>query len=107
MFDTWGWRRTGYQIKHIADLFKTVFGEENVNPWKRVRPILAAQVAWPFIMTLAVDYLNAVYGPPSSYLHGVTIAPYFNLGSYDNWINLTAEQVLDAFNSSIQSMLPE
>ena len=28
----WAWRRTAYQIKHISDLFKTVFGEENVGP---------------------------------------------------------------------------
>jgi hypothetical protein len=37
----WGFRRTAYQIKHIGDLFKTVFGDENVGQWKRVRPILA------------------------------------------------------------------
>ena len=103
----WAIRRTAYQIKHIAELFKTVFGEENVGPWKRVRPILSEQAGWPFVMMLAVDYLNAVFGPPSTYLHGVAIAPYFNLGEVSKWTNLTTDQVLDAFNQSIYDMSPE
>ncbi len=41
--NTWGFRRTAYKIKHISDLFKTIFSEENVGPWKRVQPILAVQ----------------------------------------------------------------
>jgi hypothetical protein len=103
----WAIRRTAYQLTHIADLFKTVFGAENVGPWKRVRPILAEQVGWPFVMMLAVDYLNAVHGPPSTYIHGVAGAPYFNLGSFGTWSNLTTEQVLDAFSLNIQEMSPE
>jgi hypothetical protein len=103
----WGWRRTAYQIKHIADLFKTVFGEENVGQWKRVRPILAGQVSYPFVIKLGLDYLNAVFGPPSNYLHGMAGAPYFNLGEYASWSNLTTDLVLDAFNISIQGMSPE
>ncbi len=103
----WGWRRTAYQIKHIADLFKTVFGEENVGQWKRVRPILAGQVSYPFVIKLGLDYLNAVFGPPSNYLHGMAGAPYFNLGDYASWSNLTTDLVLDAFNISIQEMSPE
>ena len=103
----WAIRRTAYQIKHIADLFKTVFGQDNVGQWKRVRPILAEQAAWPFVFMLAVDYLNVVHGPPSTYLHGVAVAPYFNLGDYSKWTNLTTDQVLDAFEANIQSMAPE
>jgi len=103
----WAWRRIAYQIKHISDLFKTVFGEENVGPWKRVRPILAGQAVFPFVMTTGLDYINAVYGQPSNFLHGIAIAPYFNLGKFDSWSNLTVDQVLAAFNSNIQSFLPE
>ena len=43
----WAWRRTAYMCKHIADLFKTVFGDENVGHGKRVRPLLAGQVSSP------------------------------------------------------------
>jgi hypothetical protein len=103
----WAWRRTAYQIKHVADLFKTVFGDENVGPWKRVRPILSGQVSFPFVIRNGIEYLNAVFGPPSNYLHGMAGAPYFNLGDYSKWDNLTTDQVLNAFNISIQEMSPE
>jgi hypothetical protein len=103
----WAWRRIAYQIKHISDLFKTVFGDENVGPWKRVRPILAGQVSFPFVMRNGLDYLDAVHGPPSTFLHGIAGAPYFNLGEYGTWTNLTIDQVFDAFNLSIQGMSPE
>jgi hypothetical protein len=102
----WAIRRTAYQLTHIAQLFKTVFGEENVGPWKHVRPILAEQVGWPFVMMLAVDYLNDVYDSPSTYIHGLGAAPYFNLGPYGTWSNLTTEQVLDVFSLNIQAMSP-
>jgi hypothetical protein len=104
---TWGFRRTAYQIKHIGDLFKTVFGDENVGQWKRVRPILAGFTVGPFIINTGLDYLNAVFGPPSTLIHGIAIAPYFDLGPYRMLSNLTADQVLDGLNSSLQQFLPE
>jgi hypothetical protein len=103
----WAVRRTAYQIKYIADLFKTVFGAENVGPWKRVRPILAGQTSYPPVLMNGLDYLNAIFGPPSSFIHGIAIAPYFSIMPYDNWTNLTTDQVIDAWNSSVMAMLPE
>ena len=103
----WAWRRTAYQIKHVSDLFKTVFGNENVGQWKRVRPILSGQIAYPFVIWNGLEYLNAVFGPPSNYLHGMAGAPYFNLGQYSTWTNLTTDQVLDAFNANIAEMSPQ
>jgi hypothetical protein len=103
----WAWRRTAYRMKYIADLFKTVFGEENVGQWKRVRPLLAGQTSYATVLINSLDYLNTIYGPPSSILHGIAIAPYFDLGEYRTWSNLTTDQVLDGFNSSIQQFLPE
>ena len=49
----------------------------------------------------------SVFGPPSNFIHGMAGAPYFNLGKYGTWTNLTTDQVLDAFNMSIQEMSPE
>lgn len=103
----WATRRTAYRIKHIADLFKTVFGEENVGQWKRVRPILAGWTISPSVIESGLDYLNAIYGPPSTILHGIAIAPYFDMGPYNKWNNLTIDQVLEGFNISIQQYLPE
>ncbi|CAF1117575.1 unnamed protein product [Rotaria sp. Silwood1] len=103
----WGFRRTASQTKRISDLFKTVFGQENVGPWKRVRPILAGQCVNPTILTQGLDYLNKVYGPPSTFLHGIAIAPYFTLAQYKTWSNLTTDQVIEGLNSSMQTFLPE
>lgn len=103
----WAFRRTAYQIKHISDLFKTVFGVENVGLWKRVRPILAGQAVNSIVLIQGLDYLNAIHGPPVSFLHGIAIAPYFTLGEYSRWSNLTVDQVLEGLNSTIQEFLPE
>ena len=103
----WGWRRTVYQTKHIADLFKTVFGDENVGQWKRVRPILAGEASYSNVLRNCLDYFNAVFGPPSNTFHAVAIAPYFDLGEYRMWSNLTVDQVLDGLDSTRQQFLPE
>ena len=103
----WAYRRTAYQIKRISDLFKTVFGKENVGPWKRVRPILAGQAVNINPLMQGLDYLNTLYGLPTSFIHGIAIAPYFTLGPYSRWQNLTVDQILAAFQSSISEFLPE
>ena len=103
----WGWRRTVYQTKHIADLFKTVFGEENVGQWKRVRPILAFRADDATLLRNALDYFNVVFGQPMNTFHGVALAPYFDLGQYRMWSNLTVDQVLDGLNTTRQQFLPE
>ena len=104
---TWSYRQTAFQIKRISDLFKTIFGEENVGPGKRVRPVLAGQAGQPHVIMTGLDYINTIYGPPSMFLSGIAIAPYFALGKYRTWSNLTTDQVLDALNTSIQRFLPE
>lgn len=104
---TWSYRRIAYQAKHISDLFKTVFGEENVGPFKRVRPILSCELLWTYFIVDVLDYLNINYGPPTNFLHGIATAPYFTMGPYDRMDNLTVDQVIEGFNTSVQEMLPE
>lgn len=103
----WAYRRIASQIKHVLDLFKTVFGEEHVGQWKRVRPILGVQCSNAIVMVDSLDYLNAIYGPPSTYLHGIAVAPYVYLGKYKTWSNLTVDEVLAGWNSSLTNFLPE
>jgi len=103
----WANRRIAYQAKRISDLFKTVFGEENVGQWKRVRPILAGEGPNPHSIIDGLDYLNAIFAPPKTILHGVAVAPYFSLGPYQRWSNLTTDQVLEGMNISVQTKLPE
>jgi hypothetical protein len=54
-----------------------------------------------------LDYLNINYGSPKTFLHGIAVAPYFNLDNYKMWSNLTTDQVLDALNTSAQIFSPE
>jgi hypothetical protein len=103
----WSNRRIAAQTKRILDLFKTVFGNENVGQWKRVRPILGGQCSNSTMIIDTLDYMNAIYGPPSSYLHGFALAPYLYLGKYKDRTNLTVDEVIDGFNTSLQVYLPE
>lgn len=103
----WAYRRIASQIKRISDLFKVIFGEEHVGQGKHVRPILSGSCTSPIVIVDSLDYLNAIYGPPFSYLHGIAIAPYFYLGKYKTWSNLTIDQVFEGWNSSLQTYLPE
>ena len=103
----WALRRIAYETKRISDLFKTVFGTENVGQWKRIRPILCGQADTPRYAIEYLEYLNNVYGPPKNFLHGIAVAPYFSLGPYKAWSNLTTDQVLDGMNISVDTYLPE
>lgn len=51
--------------------------------------------------------MNGNYGSPSNYLHGIAVAPYFDLGDSKSWTNLTTDDVLDGLNTSIDKFLPE
>ena len=103
----WANRRVAYQTKRMSDLFKTVFGEENVGPFKRVRPICSGSLLDPNFIIDNLNYLDANYGPPSNFVHAIIFAPYFTLGPYDRTDNLTVDQVLEGWNISVQEMLPE
>lgn len=120
----WAWRHVAYMAKHIADIFKTgasilgakrwfgwknpffpiaftVFGDDNVGYGKRVRPLLSGQVSQPLVVQSGLEYLDAVWGPPNTILHGIAGAPYFNIaGGYNNNANLTIDEVFIGFNLS-------
>ncbi|CAF1260054.1 unnamed protein product [Rotaria sordida] len=64
------------------DLLRLAYDNKNVGSWKRIRPILADQCVNPTIIIQGLDYLNKLYGPPSTFLHDIAIAPYFDLSQY-------------------------
>lgn len=98
----WAWRRVAYQCKHIADLFKTVFGAENVGNGKRVRPILSGQVSYPAPIEEGLRYIENVFGPPGSFFHAIAGAPYFGIGgNYNNDANITIDDVFAGFDIDI------
>lgn len=103
----WAWRRTAYMAKHIGDIFASVFGPDNVGVGKRVQPILSAQAAYDAPLSVGLQYLYDVYGPitgPNVRLAHAAVAPYFNLGPWNQLPNLTTDQVIYAMNSSIANM---
>jgi hypothetical protein len=98
----WQWRRTAYMAKHVADLFKTVFGASAVGAGKRVRPLLCGQAAFAMPITEGLLYLESVWGAPNSILHGLCVAPYFNLPPQVNKNpNLTLDDVFSGFDETI------
>lgn len=98
----WHWRRVAYMAKHTADIFKTVFGEGNVGAGARVRPLLCGQVSFPAPATEGLRYLERVWGPPASILHGLCGAPYFGLPDrVNNNPNITLDDVFSGFDETI------
>jgi PA14 domain/Carbohydrate binding module (family 35)/Carbohydrate binding module (family 6)/K319L-like, PKD domain len=95
---TFAMRRVADRIKHISDIFASVWGADQINA--RVRPVLASQVANPSILQMQLDYLQRRYGNPSQYIYAVAGAPYFNLNGGDN-PGLTSDQVLSLLSASI------
>ena len=98
----WAWRRTAFMCKHVADIFKTVFGDDGVGSGKRVRPILSGQVSSPEPIRQGLVYTETVWGPPSRFFHAIAGAPYFGLpAKINNDPNLTVEGVFEGFDQSI------
>jgi len=100
----WGYRRVALRLKQIIDIFATVWGQDQIN--KRVRGVLAGQVANPYVLQLGLEYTEAVWGPPNRFFYAIAGAPYFNLGTTNNNPNMTKDDVLTALKASIDSMSP-
>lgn len=93
----WQWRRTAYQAAvRIPMLLAAGFGKSNVGPGKRVRPLLSGQASQPFVMQQGLDYIERVWAPPGTLLHGIAIAPYFNLGPATNDPALGVDGIITA-----------
>jgi hypothetical protein len=98
----WQWRRTAYMAKHVADIFKTVFGDDAVGYGKRVRPMLCGQVSNSIVIDQGLRYLEQVWGAPNTILHGICGAPYFGLPPRVNDNpNITLDDVFSGFDESI------
>jgi hypothetical protein len=73
----WSYRHTAFMAMRIGAIFGQVFGATEV-PNGRVRPVLAGQMGdgpqWE-----GLQYLEAVHGDPSDYIHATANAPYFGM----------------------------
>jgi len=90
------------RLKQITDGFAQVWGQDQIL--KRIKPVLAGQVVQPLLCQLGLDYINAVFGPPSKWFVALAGAPYFNLGDLNSNPNMSVNDVINALDKSISSM---
>jgi hypothetical protein len=84
------WRRTARRAKEVSDIFRSVFGDAAMA--KRVRPVLASQVARPIVLTQGLEFIQRVYGPPRRYFYAAAGTTYFNIDD-DTRTDLTVDQI--------------
>ena len=65
----WGWRRTAQRLVQIGQIFRAVYGEDAMLT--RIRPVLASQVAYSFVIKMQLDYIDHRFGPPARFIYGI------------------------------------
>lgn len=98
----WAWRRPARRIVQISNIFRSVFGDDAMIT--RVRPILAGQMIYSEGIKTGLKYIFDQYGPVNNFIYAIAGAPYFNLGSIDNYNNLTATDVLNTLQKNANSL---
>ena len=61
----YGWRRVGYQIARVSNLFRAVVGDADMM--SRFRPVLARQLTYYDTYDQPLGYLEGVYGPGNAF----------------------------------------
>jgi hypothetical protein len=100
----WDWanRRVARTIMQISNDFASVWGSAAID--NQIRPVLASQMANPWLVETGLEYLEKTFGAPKQFLYAIAGAPYFNLNGQDSNTNLTTDQVLAALSASIDSV---
>eukprot|EP01079_Euglenida_sp_SAG-EU17-18_P001578 gene1578-2833_t len=97
----WGYRRVALRLYQLSNAIRKVVGADVA-----LRPVLAGQVGGVQIQ-LGLDMIAAVFGPPSSFLSAIAIAPYFSLGPDRGKPGLTEAQVLADLKNQSMAQVPE
>ena len=100
--DVIGYRRIAKRGKEISDIFRSVYGDAAMMT--TVRPVFASQVVQTYVAQLGLEFIDAVYGPPSRYFYAFAGAPYFNLGDLQQVDGLSTDAVLQAMSDSVAAM---
>lgn len=99
----WARRRVGKKTGIISDIFKEVFGADQMN--KRIRIVLSGQAADMSKVRAALQYLEKYHGGKegvSAAIYGIAIAPYFATKN-QTLPAATVDTVLEGLQSSIAS----
>lgn len=94
-----GFRRVARRGMEISNIFRSVYGDAAMM--NTVRPVFASQVVQPYIAQLGLNFIDALYGPPSSYFYAFAGAPYYNLGARQTVDGLSTDEVLQAMDASV------
>ena len=102
-----GYRRVALRLKQVADIFREVWGPAAMNA--RVRPVLAGQMASPYVVTEGLRLLETGLGvAPASVVYAISGAPYVFPsatpdGGVDETPGLTTRQILDGLAAGVAS----
>jgi hypothetical protein len=95
----WGRRRVAKRLVEIVNLFKSVYGPAAINT--TIRPVLAHFIRLPFGVRDQLEFIEAIYGPPSQFLYGISGAPYV-----ESTATATLDQIFAGFTSSSDANRP-
>jgi Legume lectin domain/PKD domain len=95
----WAWRRVAQRLVQISNDFASVWGASAID--NQIRPVLASQIANPYILQTGLQFIQNTYGQPSHFIYAVAGAPYFNLNGQDSNTNLTVDQIISAMSASL------
>ncbi|HVS72485.1 MAG TPA: fibronectin type III domain-containing protein [Phycisphaerae bacterium] len=96
----WGWRQVANRLVQIRDDFASVYGESAINT--TVRPVLASQIGWSYVLQNQLEYLENRFGADlSGEIYGVAGAPYMSIGDLTYSATLTPDQVLAALRQNL------
>lgn len=100
----YAWRRVAKRLVEIKDVFAGVYGWEAIND--TVRPVLASQIGWSYVLKDQLDYLEHRFGTDlSQQIYAVAGAPYMSIGdTLSHSASLTVDQIFMALNENLAGM---
>ena len=101
----YAWRNIVVQLEHNVAIFADVFGQAAIND--TIRPVLASQVGFPYVLRDQLNFLEHFYGNPSDTIYAIASAPYLGptAASYDP--SLTVNGVINALRNNLAELVQE
>jgi hypothetical protein len=98
------WRRAAKRLIEIRDIFAEAYGRDAIN--STLRPVLASQIAWAYVLNDQVAYLQHRYGLDlSNEIYAVAGAPYLSLSStLRESPTLTVDQVFEGLYQDLANV---
>jgi len=95
----WAFKRIPERLLQIRKIWQGVYGKAKFDA--AVRPVLASQIGWPFVIEEQLAFIDRVDGPPSHFLYAIAGAPYYNMGGLESKADVTKDEVIAALGKSV------